>query len=287
MIRKQLFVFSLIAVFETQSRSLELPKVNFTNAMGKGTREYEKKFTHNKHNKARYEEVKDLFNTHYDSPVRARAHMTIPETIHQIWVGGKAVPTKFKRLMKTWKEMHPQWAHKLWLDEDVEKLHLRNRVYYDATSDPIEKANIARYEILEQFGGIYIDIDFLCLKPLDAFHRRYDFYTGIAPADCAAMLNNALMACGPGHPIMKHCIDMIREDFSKVNRFERTGVMHYSRSFFACLKESPGISIALPASFFYPLGKSDQKYYDLETAKPETFAVHYWASTPVVKKNKN
>jgi mannosyltransferase OCH1-like enzyme len=267
-------------------RSLELPAVNFGMAMGQGTPGYEKKFILHKHNKARYEDLKVLFDLNYESPVRPRSQMTIPETIHQIWVGGTAVPTKFKKLIKTWKELHPQWEYKLWLDEDVEKLHLRNRVFYDTTSDPIEKANIARYEILEQFGGAYIDIDFLCLKPLDVFHRRYDFYTGIAPTDCAAMLNNALIACGPGHPIIKHCIDRVRDDFSKVNRFERTGVMHYSRSFFARVKSSPGISIALPASFFYPLGKSDKKYYDEETAKPETFAVHYWASTPVGKKSK-
>ncbi len=236
----------------TRIYSNSLPSIDFDKAMQKGSKEYTAKFITTKDNQGKIELLKDLFSKNYHSRIRPKGIQRIPRIIHQIWVGGKPVPSKYMKLMKSWIVKHPTWKHRLWLDKDVEQLTLRNRVYYDATSDPIEKANLVRYEILEQMGGLYVDIDFLCLKSLECFHERYDFYTGIAPLDCVAMLNNALIACGPQHPIIKHCIDTVKDDIHRINRFERTGVRHFSRSFFATYNIGPGVTIALPVQFFYP-----------------------------------
>ena len=41
----------------------------------------------------------------------------IPKIIHQIWVGGKKIPQKYKKLIKTVKDVHPDWEYKLWTNE--------------------------------------------------------------------------------------------------------------------------------------------------------------------------
>ncbi len=43
------------------------------------------------------------------------------------------------------------------------------------------KSDLLRYELLYQFGGVYIDIDVVLLQPLDILNHTYEFYTGLMP----------------------------------------------------------------------------------------------------------
>jgi hypothetical protein len=155
-----------------------------------------------------------------------------------------------------------------------------NRKFYKAARNPIEKANILRYEVLYKFGGVYADIDFQCLQSFDILNHTYDFYTGICPPDCKAVLNNALIGCKPKDPIIDYCIKTVEKDFHFKSRFERTGVMHFTRSFMNVARKLEYTKIALPSTFFYPLPKYyNPKSHHLKTyLKPESFAVHYWAN---------
>ncbi len=204
----------------------------------------------------------------------------VPKILHQVWVGGKPLPKKYHSLIKSWKKFHPKWKHVLWTDQKAAKFPMINRKFYEATTDPIEKANILRYEVLYKFGGVYADVDFHCLQPFDILNHTYDFYTGICPPDCRAILNNALIGCTPKHPIMEYCIKTIERDFHRGSRFERTGVMHFTRSFMNVARKAKGTKIALPPSFFYPVPKfyDPKSHYLRNYVKPESFAVHYWAS---------
>ena len=65
------------------------------------------------------------------------------------------------------------------------------------------KSDIARYEIIYRYGGVYIDTDFECLRPLDFLHYIYDFYTGIQPLDSAYLqLGIGILAAAPAHPYL-------------------------------------------------------------------------------------
>ena len=89
----------------------------------------------------------------------------IPKVIHQIWIGDQRNrPTP---MIQTWKDMNPEWEHKLWTEENMPPL--RNQAQFDAMEELAGKADILRYEILLNEGGFYLDADSTCVAPLDDF----------------------------------------------------------------------------------------------------------------------
>ena len=244
----------------------------------------------------------------------------IPKIIHQIWVGPKTPPEIFKHSQESFKRLHPDWEYKLWTDADIPSLNLHNKKFYDLSTNYGEKADIMRYEILYKFGGVYADVDFMCFKPLDVL-CQYDVWASIEPLDCSqgTGINNAIIGSIPGHPLLRHCIETIKDTwYTTSNLFIRVGPQHFKRSFLTFAQENNDNVIAFPKSFFYPLDFRDGLTYlrgkdarkngrkkvkttahilqnkGLEKLiKPEAFAMHLWAGSwrgkkgSGPKKNKN
>ena len=71
-----------------------------------------------------------------------------------------------------------------------------------------EKSDIFRYEILQRYVGVYLDIDFVLIKPLDILHHSYDYYACLMPiSDCQGVLANGLIGAVTGHPLINDCVD--------------------------------------------------------------------------------
>ncbi len=207
----------------------------------------------------------------------------IPKIIHIIWVGPLSPPRIILRCFESIKKYLPDWELKVWTDEDIESLNLYNKYYYDKEECYGAKADILRYELLYRFGGVYLDIDFVLLKPLDILHHTYEFYTSMMPGDCHDYIANGVIGCVPGHPIMKHCIETIKDDSDKGHLLLRTGPAHFRKSFYSVMTtQKLDRVVALPKSYFLPYdqffqGKSDEE--NARQIKPESFAVHYWANS--------
>ena len=88
----------------------------------------------------------------------------IPRVFHQIWLGERPFP--YERERETWLRHHPDWEHRLWteaeLPGDLELTEAANLL-----RQPAERADILRLELLHRHGGVYLDADFECLKPID------------------------------------------------------------------------------------------------------------------------
>jgi len=89
----------------------------------------------------------------------------IPKLIHFIWIGDKALSKHKKRNIKTYKLLNPEWKIKLWTNDNLPKII--NTYTYNKVSSWAAKADILRLEILYKYGGLYTDIDSVCLKSLD------------------------------------------------------------------------------------------------------------------------
>ena len=87
----------------------------------------------------------------------------IPKLLHLIWIGDREPPSTIKSWTENFAKANPDWTVKVWNNEDVKKLNLINKISYDKISSMCGKADIARYEILYRFGGIYIDADTIWL----------------------------------------------------------------------------------------------------------------------------
>lgn len=122
---------------------------------------------------------------------------TVPPLIHQIWLGERKPPIK---LMTSWRLLHPNYKFILWTDQKVAGLPLYNRKIYDWLKSPTMKADLLRYEILYQMGGVYVDVDFYCLRSITPL-LQYPFF---AAQDNywwgpRGYLANGFMGCIPGH----------------------------------------------------------------------------------------
>ena len=131
----------------------------------------------------------------------------IPKKIHQIWLGTYDPPAVFKESQESIKKYHPDWDYKLWRDADIEELDLQNKQFYNESTNYGERSDIARYEILYRYGGLYLDIDVVCLKPFNELNHTYDFYTGLMPLACDDILGQRILGSVADHPIVKACID--------------------------------------------------------------------------------
>ncbi len=226
----------------------------------------------------------DFFRKLYqkNSPlhIKPQQEPKIPKIIHQIWLGSK-LPELFMKYTRTWVEHHLDgWEYKLWTDEDVKQLTLHNQEYFDAAQNYALKADILRLELIYQFGGVYVDIDCECLQSLDILHHTYDFYVGIQPLDAYfVQLANGLFGAIPGHPIVQHAIETVKDNWDKRNPSAKAGPIHCTKSFFAVAGKGDTIDIALPATYFYPLGCFDKIIDKEKWIQQGAFSVHYWAKS--------
>ena len=224
---------------------------------------------------------KELYETNNLTEVAPGEELKIPKIIHQIWLGSP-LPEAFKRYMTSWVECHlgRDWRYKVWTDDDVEKIELDNQEFYDATDNYGVKSDILKWEIIYRYGGVYVDTDFECLQPLDVFHYTYDFYTGLQPLDSFfVQLGAALFGARQGHPILKHCIETIKDDWHEKGAPKKTGPVHFTKSFYQTAGKDGNIDIAFPASYFYPLGSRDTIIDRQQWIKMGAFAVHWWAKS--------
>lgn len=235
-----------------------------------------------------YAFFKDLYEQFGFLRPSAESELIIPKIIHQIWLGSE-VPESLKILQKTWIEKHAGrgWTYKLWTDEDVAQIKLYNQEFYDASDNYGVKSDILRWEIVYSYGGVYVDMDYECLFPLDELHYTYDFYTALQPLDTAfVQLGAASFGARPRHPILKHCIETIRDDWHLKGAPCKTGPVHFTKSFYATAGKDGNKDIAFPAFYFYPLGCQERTYFfplDGDNRKGwkknGAFAIHWWAKS--------
>lgn len=211
----------------------------------------------------------------------------VPKIIHQIWIGGP-LPEVFKPFMESWKKNHPDWKYVLWDDEKVKELFpLYNQQFYDATDGMGVKSDLLKWEIIYRFGGVYVDVDFESLRPLDELNYSYDFYTAMQPFDAFfVQLGAALFAARPGHPVLKHCIETIKDDWHHKGAPKKSGPCHFSKSFMAIAGLSGSKDIAFPAFYFYPLGSKERQLKYSEWIEKGAYAIHHWAMSWMPKNSR-
>jgi mannosyltransferase OCH1-like enzyme len=242
----------------------------------------------------------EFYNKFWAQGIQTSNEPIIPKIIHQIWLGSP-FPEKYKKFQKTWKLHHPDWTYILWTEKEIADFGLLNKKLFDAVSNWGQKSDIARYEILYRLGGLYVDTDFECLKPCDILHHSLDFYTSCLPSSNGSLNNcllNGLLAARPGHPILKACVEGLKNaNYAGKQSIDdilaQTGPHYFTKIVFTTLDEACGRSVIFPPSFFYPLPNIFGARYispvDLKKnfIHDETFAIHWWACSWMSNKNRN
>ena len=99
----------------------------------------------------------------------------IPKIIHYIWLGKGETPKVFDKCLASWKKYCPDWEIKRW-DESNLNIDLCPyvREAYDARKFAFA-SDVLRLDVLNRFGGVYLDVDVELLKPIDEFLDEYAF----------------------------------------------------------------------------------------------------------------
>ena len=142
--------------------------------------------------------------------------MDIPKILHQTWRDAR-VPDRFAAFAASWKRHHPSWDYRLWTDADLRELVARDLApfldRFDAYPHAIQRVDAGRYAVLRACGGLYVDLDFECLRPLDPLLAGRECVVGLEPAEHGRLhgrrriVGNALMASVPGHPFLEAVLD--------------------------------------------------------------------------------
>ena len=118
--------------------------------------------------------------------------------------------------------MNPDWEYKLWTDEDLHELvqdhYPELEELYLSYPNPVQRADMGRYLVLDHCGGVYADIDTECLSPLDPITDDARVILAEEPVEHhhhATSLGldhfffNGVMASPKGHPFWKHLIAIL------------------------------------------------------------------------------
>ena len=177
----------------------------------------------------------------------------IPRILHQVWVGPDPLPEEFARYRESWRQHHPDWEMRLWTEESLPRDLTRPEVY-ERLRKPTERSDMIRLEILFRFGGVYVDTDFECLRPIDPLIEGVEFFTcDLKPG----RVNNAVIGSVSGHPLLERALRELRPRTEYGYDKHGTGP-HFLE---ALVRDQPGVTI-YPPHYFYPTtpGQRDEAF---------------------------
>lgn len=203
----------------------------------------------------------------------------IPRKFHQIWLGKQTMPPEFIKWQKTWASLNPGWPYKLWTEDNLPPSRWPQAI--ERAHGYSQRSNIYRYEILEQEGGIYVDTDCECLKPIEPLISDCDAFLVKKKKLFAhdVPINSAIMGCIPHHPLFQELVNHIGEinpgeKLSLGSRYLSTCASQHARN-----HDQRSLKL-IPYQLMNPYNSSE-----LDSGKPrkkeefpDAYILHHWSS---------
>ena len=165
--------------------------------------------------------------------VSRMAEISIPKVFHQIWLGRKEIPGKFRAGGVGWAEMNPGWRVEWWTDDRVPEIV--NRKEFEGADKMAAKSDILRYELLWRFGGIYVDSDMEPLRPIGELLDGVNAFYGDERPDTPC---NAILGCAKGDAFFGHLVKALPRSFAgDGDVVDKTGPRFLKREIAAYLGE--------------------------------------------------
>lgn len=190
----------------------------------------------------------------------------IPKIFHHVWLGGRPLPPLFQGYRSRFQELHPQWEFRLWTDDECQQLDCQPLLA--AWNSQSAKSNAVRLEVLQRFGGVYVDTD---VEPLKAFDILLDV-EAFAAEEYRGRVCNAVMGAVPQHPWIDCQLKSIPQYKNKSPPWgPEVSTLAYQEM------SEQGTKVTLyPSFYFYPY-LWDRLSLRGSNEFPDSFAVHHWA----------
>lgn len=131
-----------------------------------------------------------------------KTHSNVPAIIHQTWRDADSIPMSWQQASNSCRSLHSNYEYRFWTDKDARDLIEREfpclLSVFDAYPYDIQRADVIRLIVLYVYGGIYLDLDIICLKSLDQL-LTYNF---VLPTTMPLGLSNDFIIAEPKHPFL-------------------------------------------------------------------------------------
>lgn len=128
----------------------------------------------------------------------------IPAIIHQFW-DKETAPPDIERLMRHAREVNPDCGHRRWDDAAAQRYlgdrgMVRALAAFRASRHPAMRSDIFRLAVLHGEGGLYLDADDYCARPLRSLIPRDAEL--VCYQENIGSIGNNFIAVRPGHPVI-------------------------------------------------------------------------------------
>ena len=153
----------------------------------------------------------------------------IPKITHQIWFQGwDELPNKYLGDVEKLEIFNQNWEHMKWdeksLRSECEKFSPKALAKFDGFEHMIQKIDFGRYVVLHNYGGVSVDCDAECLRPLDKIPGlpKYDLIVGknsltrlenkassFGLSHDMVIVNNATLCCSKENSVVHNLIEFL------------------------------------------------------------------------------
>ncbi len=223
--------------------------------------------------------------------------MKIPKIIHQAWKT-LDVPVELAHPFHSWKTHHPDWHAAGWSDELLGNFAAKEYPQYldllNSYALDINRVNLLRYLILKKYGGVFVDLDLECLKPIDLLLGDHSLIVGREPDSHAGhpvakerqmpkVVGTAFIASVPGHPFWDHLLRLVPHFAGEQDPLVATGSIFLTTAI-ATYPQNATISVAAP-TLLYPFDRTQiwsgmaSNAAIRQQATAQSFTLHFWLGT--------
>jgi mannosyltransferase OCH1-like enzyme len=193
----------------------------------------------------------------------------IPKQLHAIWVGPRRKPIEW---MNTWKEKHPTWKYFLWNEENIKDFEtqeliekcLAKKLYHGV-------ADLVRYEVLYNYGGVIAPADSICLNSVDELLDIKEDIFACYQGEQRPGLISPHIGCTKNNPLMKEMIEIMKKKKSVGSPWLETG----NQIFTDTIKKLNYPIKIYPSHYFIPEYNDGKKY----EGNDKIYAIHKWGTT--------
>jgi mannosyltransferase OCH1-like enzyme len=176
----------------------------------------------------------------------------------------------YRGWLDRWTELHPEWEHRLWSEDTMPAL--KNQDLYDRATEITHhspwqyRADVIRYELLWEHGGVYLDMDFEPVRAIDPLMNGQPW----SVVHARRFIGNAAMAFPPRHPAMGEAIERLAETAALPPNVPST--IRSGPQFFTPIARRHKVK-AWPEHYFFPY---DSTQLSRGKRARGAYATHHW-----------
>lgn len=213
--------------------------------------------------------------------------------VHRLWLGPDDMPERYRQFGIDWAKENPGWEVIEWTKSNLPAMR-NQKILDEIASNPrssipmeplraiaVQQSDVIYYELVEQFGGIALNVDIEPLRTLDELIELTGDNAWATYEDSNYLVNCAYGAPRPNHEFFVYLNDILPQNYyQRRNEYMQhmTGPHLLTRAW----KEKGGL-VALPRETFnyvyhwdIPAGL-DASMWKEEARSAGAYGLHHWS----------